>query len=178
MLRDGSVAPHQCPRSRTVPPPRNPAPLPPAALPGVEDGDGALGEDAADDDGLPQRAGPRLAQGNEDACGGGRVRHCRPQPQQGELQDTRLSPFCLRTHLTLQNNSSSTSYYRGCSISLPCIQLRTPTGCWRRQRSGVRQLTASINLRKIPYIWHLRSLTVLTPPWGCLEAALPTRASL
>lgn len=37
-------------------------------LPGVQYRDGALGEDAADDDGLPQGAGSRLTQRDQDSC--------------------------------------------------------------------------------------------------------------
>lgn len=37
-------------------------------LPGVQHRDGALGEDAADDNGLPQSAGSRLTQRDQDSC--------------------------------------------------------------------------------------------------------------
>ena len=45
-------------------------PAHPATLPGVQHGDGALGDDAAHDDGFPEGTGARLAQRDQDAWGG------------------------------------------------------------------------------------------------------------
>ena len=108
----------------------------------MQDRDGTLGEDAADDYGLPKRAGPRFTQRDEDPCGGRRVGHHWSSSQQAELCGVRLSlcsllakhfspPALLKFGVkTITDEISRSLGFEHCSVSSVLLPTKNPP--WER----------------------------------------------